>query len=260
VSLVQVVVEDSGVVTVTLDRPEARNALSAELCDELGSAFEASEVRGARCVVLRGAGSVFCAGADFAAVSGPGALTFLDSFEKMLETVARHPAPVIAAIHGAALGGGFQLATVCDFRVVADDAVLGIPSTRLGVVVNFENVQRLVLLTGTSIAKEILMTARMFTGAEAHAAGFVNQSEPADGLAEATAYLAARIASLAPLSVRGAKLAIEAVTDHLSGARHSAGAKTSEVDALVAEAYGSDDLQEGLRARTERRDPNFTGK
>jgi enoyl-CoA hydratase len=153
------------VLTIELNRPQARNALSIELCDAVFEAFgEAAVHDEARVIVLAGAGSVFCSGADFAAVSGPNGIDFLPAFERMLEAVAAHPLPTIARIQGAALGGGLQLATVCDFRLCATDARLGVPSSRLGVVVNLENVERLVELVGIARAKEVLMTARTYTG------------------------------------------------------------------------------------------------
>jgi enoyl-CoA hydratase/carnithine racemase len=221
---------------------------------------EAVAVLDARVLVLRGAGSVFCSGADFAAVSGPGALEFLPSFERMLEGVARFRLPTIAAIQGAALGGGLQLATVCDFRIAADDAKFGIPSSRLGIVVNFENVRRLVLLVGFARAKEILMTARTFSGEEAATAGLVNDSVPPDELEARSAELAEEIAGLAPMSVQGAKRAINLIADHIGGARSTRPDEVAAMDALVAQAYRSADLVEGLKAMAEKRPPNFTGK
>lgn len=249
------------VATLTLNRPDARNALSVELCDALVDALHALESdKDVRVVVLAGAGKVFCSGADFSAVSGPDGVDFLPAFERMLETVARFRLPTIAAIQGAALGGGFQLATVCDFRVCTDDARIGIPSARLGILVNFENVQRLVLLAGIAVAKEILMTARTFRGEEAAAAGLVHRCVPTAGLTKAVAELTANIGALSPLSVQGTKRSIQAVVDHLAGARTSDPASVSEIDELVAAAYSSDDLQEGLRAMSDRREPRFQGR
>jgi enoyl-CoA hydratase/carnithine racemase len=249
-----------GVATLTLTRPEARNALSIEMCHAIVDALEGIETnRDARVVILAGDGKVFCSGADFAAVSGPGALDFLPAFERMLEAVAHFRLSVIARIHGAALGGGLQLATVCDFRFVAEDAKLGIPSTRLGIVVNFENVQRLVLLVGVARAKEILMTGRVFTGEEGAAAGLTTKLCPADELDAEAEALARSIATLAPLSVQGAKKAIDAVQSHLGGLRDTAPFRADEIDQLVVEAYNSSDLAEGIAAMTEKREPNFRG-
>ena len=255
------VVADGHRATLTLNRPEARNALSVELCDAIVDAL--SHVRSiaeARVVVLEGAGKAFCAGADIAAVSGDGALEFLPAFERMLESVARFHLPVVAALHGAALGGGLQLATVCDFRIAADETKIGIPSSRLGIVVNLENVERLVLLAGVATAKEVLMTGRTFSGHEAAAAGLVHNSVPGSELAAAVDELAGRVAGAAPLSVQGAKRTIQAVVDNLGGTRSARPDDAAEVDRLLVDAYRSADLTEGIRALAERRPPRFEGR
>jgi enoyl-CoA hydratase len=260
-ALVTVARAENAVTTLTLNRPEARNALSIEMCDAIVAGFEEIDRdERARVVVLAGEGNVFCSGADFAAVSGPGALDFLPAFERMLEAVAHFRLPVIARIHGAALGGGLQLATVCDFRIVEEEARLGIPSSRLGIVINFENVQRLVVLAGVARAKEVLLTARTFTGPEAVVAGLATAAHPATDLESETGALADRIAALAPLAVQGAKRAIDAVQSHLGGVRAGSPRRAEEIDALVVEAYNSADLTEGLAAMSEKRAPNFRGE
>jgi len=247
------------VLTIELDRPQARNALSLELCEAIVDAFGQAALNDeARVIVLAGAGPVFCSGADFSVVSGPQGVDFLPAFESMLGAVATHPLPTIARIHGVALGGGLQLATVCDFRVCAANARLGIPSSRLGVVVNLENVERLVELVGIARAKEVLMTGKSFTGEDALRAGLVSEVCPPQEIERATERMALAIAELAPLSVQGAKRAIRAVTEERSVRKLNPQAAL-EVDALVAEAYASDDLGEGLQAMTEKRPPDFQG-
>jgi enoyl-CoA hydratase/carnithine racemase len=251
---------DGRVATLTLDRPEARNALSALMCDQIVDALATlEENRDARVLVVRGEGKAFCAGADVADLSGEGGPRFLPSFERMLESVARCRLPVIAAIHGAALGGGLQLATVCDFRIATRDARIGIPSARLGIVVNFENVQRLVLLAGIAGAKEVLLTGRTYSGDEAAAAGLVNRSVETSQLDQEVADLCETLAGAAPLAIQGSKRAIQAVIDYLSAARARDPEAVADVDRLVTEAYASRDLSEGLSALAEKRPPRFEG-
>jgi enoyl-CoA hydratase len=246
------------VARLLLDRPDARNALSIQLCDDIVTSLEAVP-DDVRVVVVRGAGKVFCSGADFAAVSGPGAIDFLPAFERMLEAIARFRLPTIAGIQGAALGGGLQLATVCDFRIATESAKLGIPSSKLGIVINYENVQRLVVVAGPAVAKEVLMTGRVYSGAEAAAAGLVTRAVPDDDLDESVDELARVVASNAPLSVQGVKRAIQVVVDTMADGRSTNPTDVNEIDELVAGAYASEDLQEGLRAMSEKRPPTFKG-
>jgi enoyl-CoA hydratase/carnithine racemase len=250
---------DGPIATLTLARPEARNALSIGLCDDIVASLGRIDAEAeARVVVLAGEGKVFCAGAVFAAVSGPAGIDFLPAFERMLGSVARFRLPVIARLHGVALGGGLQLATACDFRIAAEDATFGIPSSRLGIVINFENVQRLVLQVGAPVAKQVLMTARTYTGVEAEVVGLVTEAVPAEELDAAVADLASSIAALAPLSVQGAKAEINAVTDQFVG---RAGPEVAAAMAeLVVEAYNSADLQVGLEAMSSKRPPTFHGR
>ena len=255
------VTTDGPIDVLTLTRPEARNALSAEMCNAIVDGLAEIEGRdGARVVLLQGAGSVFCSGADFAAVSGPGGIDFLPAFERMLEALGRSRLPVVAAIQGAALGGGLQLATACDFRIAVEDAKIGIPSSRLGIVVNYENVRRLVLLAGIAVAKEVLMTGRVYAGREAEEAGLITRAVPEVSLYDDARQLCERLAANAPLSVQGAKRSIEVVTDDLSDARRRDPAAVAEVDRLVMQAYESADLVEGIAAMTEKRPPRFEGR
>src|SRR5436190_5365983 len=260
-ALVDVEVDVSGhVARVALNRPEQRNAVSRAMLAELVSALgDLAAQPDLRVVVLSGNGTDFCAGADVAeldaARTGPGAVDYGEAFEEALRAVATHPVPVIGRIHGAALGAGCQLAVVCDLAVAADDARLGIPSARLGVLVPFEIVQRLVVAVGPKRAGDILLTGRAVTGTEAAAWGLVNEAVPAAELDRRTDEIAQAIAEAAPLSVRGSKRGIAIALEHLSLDRAIEGHRAADFDMMAAQALASEDLAEGLRAFRERRRP-----
>jgi crotonobetainyl-CoA hydratase len=257
-------VERSGAIArVSLARPEQRNAVSsamlAELVAALGDLAAEAELRA---IVLAGEGPDFCAGADISELTEtrPPEFDFARSFEAALNAIiALHPAPVIARVQGAALGAGCQIVMACDLAVAAEDARLGIPSSRLGILVNFENIERLVLAVGRKRAGEILFTGRQVSGAEAAEWGLVNQAVPMDELDERTADLARVIGEAAPLSVRGSKRAIALVLEKLSLDRSTEGLRVADFDMMAAEALVSEDLQEGIRAYRERRPPRFRG-
>jgi enoyl-CoA hydratase len=260
--------ERAGSVGVALiDRPERRNALNAELCDELRARLE--ESRDLRAVVVGGAGDkAFCAGADLGrraadldeGTSGDGGLehgggdTFRPAFEAVLDEIVSFPAPVIAAVNGPALGAGMQLAVACDLRVVAPNATFAIPAARLGVMISSANVERLAALVGPGAARDVLLTARVLDVDEAEPLGLVQRRAP-DALAGAR-QLADELATLAPLSLAGHKRALALVA---ASATLSEAARAELAD-LEAAAFASRDLQEGLAAFAEKRTPTFEGR
>ena len=250
---------------LVLDRPDARNAVSAPMLMELGRALgDAAADPDARVVVLSGEGSDFCAGADLAeldeAAGGQGGVEHGRVFEEVLSAIGEHPLPVLAAIHGAALGAGCQLAVACDLAVAAEDARLGIPSARLGIVIGYENIERLVLSVGPKRAAEMLFTGRAASGTEAAAWGLVNEAVPAGDLGDRVRHLADTIADGAPMSVRGSKRGIHGVLAGLSVDRATEGFRVADFDLMAAEAFASEDLREGIRAFREHRPPEFRGK
>jgi len=243
----------------TIDRPESRNALNAELCDELRGHLEQSH--GLRAVVLTGEGVAFCAGADIirraqdtGGLEHGGGDTFRPAFELVLDAIVEHPAPVIAAVNGAALGAGMQLAAACDLRVVAPNAKIGIPAAKLGVLLSAPNIARLAVLVGQGAARDILLTGRTITVDEAREIGFAQRVSD-DALATALE-IAGGIAQLAPLSVQGHKHALNLV----AGASALDDATVAEIRALEEGAFSSADLQEGLAAFGEKRPPRFEGR
>jgi len=248
---------------ITLDRPEARNAVTEEMLANLAAALgDAAADPEARVVLLAGEGGHFCAGADLAEVGRvPGA----DGFgygrvlEGVLASLADHPLPVVARVQGAALGAGCQLLVACDLAVAAEDARIGVPSARLGIVIPFESIERLVLAVGPRRAADLLITGREVSGREAAVWGLATEAVPPDHVAGRAEEVAELVASSAPLSVRGSKRAIAAVLRKLSIDRETEGYRLAEVDMMSADALASEDLAEGLRARRERRPPRFRG-
>lgn len=242
----------------TINRPERRNALDAEHCDHLRARL--SEAADLRAIVITGAGSAFCAGADLGARFDDDdgddlpADRFHDVLQRLLDAVADHPLPVVAAVNGPALGAGTQLATVCDLRVAGESAVFGIPAARLGIMISAASTERIARLVGHARAAEMLLTGRRYDAAEARATGLVHRVVP-DALDDALAW-AEEIAGLAPLSVQGHKraLALVAEASGLGPAAHA------EIARLIAEAVASGDLREGVAAFNEKRAPRFQGQ
>jgi enoyl-CoA hydratase len=214
--------------------------------------------RALRAVVVTGAGSAFCAGADLGNRLEGGGNDFRPAFESLLDEVVDHPAPVIAAVNGPALGGGTQLVVACDLRVAAHEAEFGIPATQLGVMLSPENIQRLALLVGQAHARDLLLTGRRIGVGEALRMGLVHRLAD-DALVDGLA-LAEEIAALAPLTVAGHKAALNALARHMGYTRGEDDDLIGRLDALVARAFASDDLKEGLAAFAEKRPPDFAGR
>jgi enoyl-CoA hydratase len=251
---------DGTVGVAVIDRPERRNALSAELCDGLRERLEQNADLGA--VVISGSGDkAFCAGADLgrraADVGGlehGGGDSFRPAFESLLDTIVAFRAPVIAAVNGAALGAGMQLAVACDLRVVARHATFGIPAARLGVLLSGPNIGRLAALVGQPAARDLLFTARILDVDDATSVGLVQRV--ADDPLPAAQDLGADIAALAPLTIAGHKRALNLVAEAQSLSLEM----RTEIKTLESDAFASADLQEGLTAFAEKRSPHFRGR
>ncbi|MBC6459440.1 enoyl-CoA hydratase/isomerase family protein [Actinomadura sp. HBU206391] len=195
---------------VTLNRPERRNALDRAMIDALHDVCSELEER-PRLAILTGQEGVFAGGADIAELRDRGVAEALEGINlRLFERLRRVPMPTIAAIDGWALGGGAELAYACDFRLATPRAVFGQPEVGLGIVAGAGAAYRLPRLVGESLAKDILMTGRRLTAAEAYSAGLLHSvPEPAD-LMDAAHRLCDRLAAQAPLALRLTKLAIDA--------------------------------------------------
>jgi enoyl-CoA hydratase len=240
----------------TIDRQERRNALNAGLCHDLRARLEsAGDVR---VVVVTGAGSAFCSGADlvtrFEGDDRSAEDTLRPAFELLMDAIEAFPGPVIAAVNGPAIGAGMQLAVACDFRVVAPVATFSIPAARLGLVLSPANIQRLALLVGPAGARELLMTGRGLDADEAEAVGLVHRRAD-DALSSALVW-AEELAGLAPLTVASHKLALLL----LARAQGYDEEARAQVRNLEEAALRSHDLQEGLAAFGEKREPRFDGR
>ena len=234
-------VDDTGAVrVVTIDRPDRRNAVDLDTLDALLSA-----VGRTRIVVLTGAGGHFCAGADLAGVEDT---AFTSTLRRLLDELASPDRLTMAAVSGAALGAGTQLAVACDLRVATPDARFGIPAAKLGLTVDHWTVQRLAQTAGGSTARAMLLAAETYDGVVAHRLGLVHRL----GDLDAARSWAADIAALAPLTIAGHKLMLNRL--------EQATGDDADVRAAAERAWGSRDLQEGIAAFRERRAPVFEGR
>jgi enoyl-CoA hydratase/carnithine racemase len=256
-----VLTEDRGAVRhLVLNRPEKRNALNGELIRALGAAIEqAAADDGVRVVILRGEGAMFSAGMDLGDLrelseDPSGLRAYRRPLLQWWNLLEEMPKPTIAAIHGAALGGAFELSLACDFRTMAEDAVAGIMEVRLGLLPDVGGCSRLPAMVGLGNAKELIMTGKVIDGREAHRIGFANRIAPADGLDEATDGLANELLACAPRAVGLAKRILDA-------SAKPALAVTLEQEVAAQETLAaSEDFAEGTRAFFEKRDPAFAGR
>jgi enoyl-CoA hydratase len=244
--LVEALPDAADVVVVTLDRPERRNALDHATLQSLRDAITHAVDQRARVLVLTGAGGHFCAGADLTGVEDEG---FVDLLRSVLEGLHTAPFPVVAAIEGAALGAGTQLAMSCDLRIATADASFGIPAAKLGLTVDHWTVQQLARHAGDSLARVMLLGAEVLRGDRLYASGFVHRLVDEGGVAEPALAWARELRALAPLTIAAHKVML-GVAEHIEQPPPVA------VEARAA-AWASDDFQEGLAAFRERRAPDF---
>ncbi len=204
--------QEGPILTLTLDRPEALNALNGQVLDDLNAALDGVDLSTVRCLILTGAGQkAFAAGADIAAMAGmtaEEAAGFSLRGNQVFRRIETFPLPTIAAVNGYALGGGCELSMACDIRLCSENAVFGQPEVTLGITPGFGGTQRLMRLVGMGRAKELIFSARNVKAAEALEMGLVNGVYPPEELLPAAKRLADRIARNAPIAVRACKAAM----------------------------------------------------
>ncbi len=249
---------EGGVGRVTINRPNAHNALSKETNEELRQlASELASNSDVRVVLLRGAGEKsFCAGADLkerkgvsAAQTGP----YVDAISGAIHAWARIPQPTIAVVNGYAFGGGMELAIACDIRIASDNALFGLTEVKLGIMPGAGGTQRLPRLIGVAAAKELILLGKRIDAERALAIGLVSAVVPTAGLDAAEEQLLSDIAGCAPLSLRMAKEAID------RGVEVGVEEGLRIERACYERTLFSDDRNEGLAAFAEKRAPRFTG-
>ncbi len=250
---------DAGLVLLGLDRPSARNALGRQLLAEFRAAVrELGSDPGVRVVVVHSlVPGVFCAGADLkerAGMAAAEAATFVQGIRAAFTELEALPMPVIAAVEGAAFGGGLELALAADLRVVGADAKLGLVETALAIIPGGGGTQRLPRLIGVSRAKELIFTARRIGAKEAGRLGLVDQVTVAGGALESALALAREILPNGPLALRLAKQAVS------QGMELDLAAGLALEEACYAQVIPTKDRLEGLAAFREKRKPQFRGE
>jgi methylglutaconyl-CoA hydratase len=250
---------DSGVATITLNRPEKRNAVSFALVEELLAAFDEIEQSSTQVVILTGAGKAFCAGLDLDELKTLLGKTHDENVQdsarmgRIFRRIYDFPLPTIAAVNGAAIAGGTGFATMCDFTLAVPEAKFGYTEVRIGFVPAIVS-SMLVWQVGHKVARDLLLTGRLFDAAEAHRYGLVNEVvEPARLMTRARE-LAARLMENSPSSVRATKRLINGfiarqLNDQISEAvRDNARIRTTA------------DFREGISSFLEKRKPRWSGQ
>lgn len=247
-----------GIATVTVNRPDAMNALNNDVLNDLYDAFfQLQKDDSVLAIIVTGEGKAFVAGADIAAMyeMNPEAAKKLSANgHRVMNLIESTPKPVIAAVNGFALGGGCELAMACDIRIAAERAKFGQPEVNLGIIPGFGGTQRLHRLVGKGMAKLLIMSADIIDAQEAHRIGLVEKVVAPEHLMEAAHALAAKIVSKAPLAVASAKVAIDTGYN-----MDVSSASALEIDAF-SKLFDTQDKLEGIGAFLEKRPATFTKK
>lgn len=245
--------------TITLNRPERRNAISPEMVEDILTVMDEAEQCAARVVILTGAGKAFCAGMDLEALRALATQTHeqhiadAERMGKMFHRIYSFPKPTIAAVNGPAIAGGTGLATLCDFTLAVPDAKFGYTEARIGFLPAVVSVF-LLRQVGEKVTRELLLTGKLFDAAEAHRLGLVTEIVPADKLLDAARELAQTLVGSSPTSLRTTKRLIlqwnakEIDRDLAIAVRES------------AEIRRTEDFREGLSSFLEKRKPQWRGR
>ena len=246
-----------GVTLIRLNRPEALNALNSQLLGELSTALDVAEAdEDVRCLVLTGSDRAFAAGADIKEMSDKSYAQMFASnfFGAAGQRMERFRKPIIAAVAGYALGGGCELAMLCDFIIAAETAKFGQPEINLGVMPGIGGTQRLPRAVGKAKAMDMMLTARMMDAVEAERAGLVSRVVPADKLLDEALAAAAKIAGQSPLAVMMNKELVNAAFETTLATGVSIERR------LFHSLFAFEDQKEGMAAFIDKRKPQFKGR
>lgn len=247
---------DNYVTTITLNRPERLNALTNQLADELHDALATEDQNDeTRVFVITGAGRAFSAGADLQQQGGGNQSSNAPTLaERLFNSLVDVEKPIIAAINGVAVGGGFTMTLLCDIRIASEEARFQMPFTKLGICAELGSTYVLPRLIGLGRATEMVLTSKMLSASEGDRMGFLNYVVPADELMAKAMEMANTIAALPPLSVRtnkrGLKLGVSSDID----------SQVRFENLALTMLHGTEDAKEAARAFREKRDPVYTGR
>lgn len=250
---------DGAIATITLARPEKRNAISAKMADEIPRALDEAQKGAARAVILTGSGKAFCAGMDLEGLRGMADRTPQEHVEdsrrmaKMFYNIYSHPCPVIAAVNGAAIAGGCGIATVADFTLAVPEAKFGYSEVRIGFIPALVSVF-LRRQIGDKRARDLLLTGRIIDAAEAFRFGLVTEIVPPDSLLARAREIAATLLAASPTSILRTKRLLM---------RYDRAAVVAEIELAVhenADIRSTKDFREGVTSFLEKRDPKWTGE
>jgi enoyl-CoA hydratase len=250
----------SGVLVLSIHRPEALNALNTEVMQELKDFFESPENKAVsiKGIVVTGSGQkAFVAGADIKGFQGLGedkGRSLAIFGQEVFNLIERFPRPVIAAVNGFALGGGCELAMACHFRLASDKAKFGQPEVNLGLIPGYGGTQRLPLLIGKGKAMELLMTGDMISAEEAHRLGLVNYLVPSEELLDKCIDLIEKISTKAPLAIQ--KIISTVNSTFSENVNHGLAGEANAFGACM----NTEDFEEGVSAFLEKRKPDFSGR
>jgi enoyl-CoA hydratase/carnithine racemase len=244
---------DGPIKTVTLTRPEKRNAMDTAMLDALHDVFTETPAPTDRLLVLRAEGSTYCAGVDLKERLAKGVNSGESPVERVFHAMEHHPLPIVTIVEGSAIAGGCELALHCEFVIASEDAMFGMSLAQIGLAPTWFLAKKLMEVAGPVGTREILLLGNPMPAQWMYDRGLIARVAPKDQLEDEVQKIVGRLSNNAPLSLKAMKAMIVRQLSFRDGVMHE------DVDALVQAARQSNDSKEGISAKVEKRYPNFTG-